>query len=346
MAPADRLLRLELGVAQLRAGDWQAAAKTLDAIPRQTLTPAERRAIANLRARAVPRPRFSHDFALALAPETNPDRRTSAQRVTLGGLDFALNPDAQAAPATGVEGTLGLGYRHPLSRDRAAETGLSLRLRLYDDPTLNEARLGLRGGLAWTGDRSTRLRLFARVEGRWRGGDQAHRALGLGTSLERRLTPRGLGFVVLSVDRYDVARSSTRDGTQLAMTAGIAQTLTPRWRLTPSVAVVRYNAQADAHSYWDIEVRARAEAQLSRFHKLEARIALGRATHDGPSGLEGIRRKDRSGTINLRLADSRLAFWRLQPFLEVGFDKTISTSALSTYENLRGAVLVEWRRSH
>ena len=94
------------------------------------------------------RKRWSSTISLALAPESNPVRRTGRKTVEIGGAPWQLDPESRSASGTGVHLSGGTSFGPPISGGLTGVLAATGSAKLYRESDWNGVSLAGDVGLA------------------------------------------------------------------------------------------------------------------------------------------------------------------------------------------------------
>jgi tetratricopeptide (TPR) repeat protein len=302
-------------------------------------------AIRNYRAVAAGNP-WTVQLQFGVAPSSNVNNGSQADTVDIGGLEFVLNPDAQALSGTEITAGISVARRHPGLSGLPARTGLAIALQEVrlsgsaraaapevEGDDFDQATVEWRFDQALTpATAPLRLRLEARLGHSWYGGQDLSDYLRAGFGADWGDAGGTLTSVALSWERQDRLDLASRSATILRLDAG------RQWRLGPegTLGLALFLRETASRS---VEVDHRA-AGLSASRDLGT-LAGGWLSLAGGVGAEW-RDYDRSpysagGRHDLRLRlSARLGFpraetWGFVPELTV--EATRVTSSVDLYDS-------------
>ena len=275
----------------------------------------------------------------AVVPETNPGQRTGAETISIGGLDFTLNPGARAAPATGVNIAFG-GALMP----RIGQGNLRLRIggsvdaRLFSRKALNDittrGEFGLQGrtatGGAWMVWTSVALRHAA--------GREHGRGVGLHGSWQQMVGQSAQIRLRADLERWHHPGLPAQDGTRGGLSLFWLQALRPDLMVRAGGFVHRVNARAP----WEAGRSAGISAGVQKLFRgglvVSLDVTVMQHRRDGADPLLGIQRRDRRTSLTARVMHRTVTVQGFAPVLELGYDRQGSNNPLNRYRNLRASV--------
>ena len=283
------------------------------------------------------RRRWSVSFSAALAPESNPARRTDRETVRIGGVPFRLDTDSREASGTGVRVSAGVAF-HPVIvgalRGAFAASGSA---KQYRRRAWNEHSLSLDAGAASVFDRSS-LSGGLRVGRRWIGNEGYSRSLGPWMRGDRRVAPATRLGGAVEVLRFRHDRWPDLDGW--------------RWTARPFLFHA-FDRNRRLEAWLDLEIStARGPALGSRMAGVGLsltqvlqggiQVSLGGAVHqrryDGRNPLFDRVREDLTLRPSLEILHPSLHLAGFAPWIGYSFERTRSSIAVHAFRN--HAVLV------
>ena len=336
--PGDTRFRLELASALAEIGQDERARYHFElARGAQALSTADR---ANIDARIDAldkRKQWEGHFRLALIPESNAEKRTGAERVTIGGLNFGINPNARERAATGLDIGFGLTALPVLAPDLRAQIGFRLDGRIFDGKASDDVTLRLGAGLIRFADRGQRFSAEVFASRRWLADRPYTRAAGLELGYSRRLSDRGsLGFTLLG-DRTDYI------GTPFHTDRGAVHVSAVH--LVSSQLLLRGGLRFETRKSANAGLAGQASGMsLGAQYLFEGglRVALDlhfdRNAFDGAHPLFGLRRIDRRGQAVMQITNANWNYGGFAPVLKLGYERQKSTIVLNDYRNLSASV--------
>ena len=168
------------------------------------------------------RRRWTRSFSLALAPESNPLKRTDRDEVRIGGVPF--RPDQTARSGTGLAVSAGLSFTPIIADDLRAVAAVSVAAKLYRRSAWNDVSGEGELGLARRFDQAD-LSGGLRLGRRWLGGEAYSH--GIGPWLRGRLALSAATSLGLHADleALDYEDGPARDGSRLGLRPGLRHAL-------------------------------------------------------------------------------------------------------------------------
>lgn len=330
--PSDKNYRFELAVALFRLGRDFRAKWHLDQVRGADLTPQEAQLVARYLAEIAARSVWSGSFSIALKPETNATRKTSDETISLGGLDFELNPDSKAKPGTSVVTTASLGYSPRLTERVKANFALLTHLRYNKDKALRDYQVIGRAGLQYFPTARTSIAGGVQQGYRWVADSRYSNSTGIWAQHTRLVGARGrLDFALdLSNTSYDV---NLPDSQRSFVTASYSHAVTGNAQI--GISGFFENTQGSRPNL----VGQRASLSLSGLYAWDGGLMTSlRLTHltdtrDGPEPIFGVTREDESTTLELNIYHRSFRIKSFAPTLALGVEKNRSNIPLARYDN-------------
>lgn len=330
--PANKEYRFELALALFRLGHDFRAKWHLDQVRGAGLTGAEARMVEHYRDQIDARRIWSGYVGLRLRPESNAGRQTTDSTVTVGGLNFALNPAARGRPGTSTIATAGIGFHPSLAARTKGVLRLDGWLRHNRDRSLRDYHLVGRAGLEFGPDLRHRIAGGVLVGHRW-VGDRAYSSSG-GAWMD-------YSVLVGQAGRLDLGTEAARTDT----TGGIPDSR--RYFLSASYShAVSGSAQISAGGFLErSESRQgnlagdRQGLSLSGLYMFRGglitglRLATQTDRRDGPEPVFGLARRDRNVSLDLSLLHRDFRIGAFAPELLIGIERNHSNIPLADFEN-------------
>lgn len=324
--------RLELADTLAKLGQKERAAFHYDLARGGRLDPRQR-ARAATEARRMDEPgRWTGSFGIALAPSSNPDRKTQEKTIDLGFGQAVLSDSSRAQPATGMAVTGRLAYAHRLSDRLQAQVGLRLDGSFYPDATPDDVTGTLDLGLvARTGPR-TLLRTTLSFQERHLDGVPYSRGPALGLSLVTRSGARGrLGFG-LSLTDLAHPGSPAADGLRAIASLTYTHALSADLSLRGLLRLDRTDAASAEIAATSWEVGIGASRTFAGGLILDGDLRFRLTGRDGPHAVFGVVQQDRRETLTLRLRHSELRWAGFAPYAELVAEWQQSNIAVYGYD--------------
>ena len=339
MRPGLVRVRMELARAFFLKGEDGLARAHFERVLAGGISPAAaanvRRFLDGIRARR----RWSAQFGIALASDSNINAVSDDGVIYIYGLPFQLAPDA-AGPKPGLGAAVwgGADYRRPVDGRLRLRLGGDFSRREYGNDTYDRTSLSVHAGPHWLTGADTELALLASLRWHLAAGATHSREYGLRFELDHRLSHRLSAQVRTSWHRRTHAGGGSLDGTQLAVSLGAAWLATPQLRLDALLGRVRGRTRSERSRSTQRRARLGVTAALPRGFTLGGWTEWRRREFDGPWGVftpGGVPRRDRTRTLSVSL------FHRA--FTISGFSPRLSLVRETRHSN---AQLHDYRRTH
>ena len=170
------------------------------------------------------RRRWSSSVSLALAPESNPTRRTASKTVDIGGAPWELDPDSRKASDTGVRISGGTSFSPPISEHLTGVLAATGSAKLYRRTEWNDISVAGDIGLAVPLDRGA-VSGGVRLGRRWFGEAGYNKSVGLWTRGRTLLSNRTRIGMATEIARIDHDDDRIRDGWRLGIRPGLFHAL-------------------------------------------------------------------------------------------------------------------------
>lgn len=335
--PADAGLRLALAQTLFAIGDDTRARFHFEQLLGADDAEEARTAAEEFLGRIEARKSWEFDFRLAVAPESNPLRKTAVETVNIGGIDFVLSSEARADPATALLLGAGAIWTPGVTRDFKARLTLSGEARLFEDRSLDDVSLRGEAGLLTFRDGGLQLGGGLAFQSRAAGGDTFSEGPGAFATLERRLAERARIAFRLAFDDLSYPDLPNRDG--LRRSAALRLRYLPSARLALDAALFQKRtwAQADFESAWSHGLSAGGTYAWTGGLLTSFSASLSRDVHDAASPLFAEPRAQRLTSVTLGLRHRNLTLGRFVPTFEIGFDRQTANISLYAFDNARAS---------
>ncbi|MBL4917925.1 surface lipoprotein assembly modifier [Szabonella alba] len=338
LQPADPRWRLELAAALAETGQQDRARYHYElARGADNLAPPIRRALEQ-RLDALDRDKNWYlDFRLALIPESNAEKRTGAERVTIGGLQFGINPNARERPATGLDFGLGVTLLPQLAPDLRARLSAQFDARLFDGNASDDVTLRMGAGLLRFADHGQRLSADLFTTRRWLAGRAYTRSVGLELGYSRRISERMTFGATLLRDRTDYLSTpfhADRNALFLQAMHVVSSQLLLRGGL-------RFENRRSANPGLAGDAAGISLGGQYLFAgglRVALDLHFDRNDFDGLHPLFGIRRQDRRQQAVIQITNANWNYKGFAPVLKLGYDRQKSTVIMNDYRNLSAAI--------
>lgn len=276
------------------------------------------------------RRRWTRSFSLALAPESNPLKRTDRDEVRIGGVPF--RPDQTARSGTGLAVSAGLSFTPIIADDLRAVAAVSAAAKLYRRSGWNDISGEGELGLARRFDRAD-LSGGLRLGRRWLGGEvYSH---GIGPWLRGRLALSAATSLGLHTDleALDYEDGPARDGSRLGLRPGLRHALSSRTVLETGLDLETVSARQERHGSRMLGLDLTASHVFVGGVSVATGLSLQRRRYAAPDPLFGATRVDTTLRLSAKLLHRA---WRVDgfaPYLGYTFERNDSRLPIHTYRN-------------
>jgi tetratricopeptide (TPR) repeat protein len=241
-------VRLELGRALFLKGDDEAAQfhfeRALSSNMPQPVADNIRGYLAQIRRRRD----WSLDVALGFVSDSNANAGSRIESVTLGGLEFRLNPDARPQRARGLSFALDARRRYAVGEGARLLAWSSLAGRELEGGDHDDILVRAGAAFAWL-DTDYELSLGPVLSYRAHAQRGYTRAAGLRADANRRLSQRWLADASIEISRQTDLRGRDLDGPLLWVSGRAFRTLDAQSMLSLGLDYLREDTRADALRY-------------------------------------------------------------------------------------------------
>lgn len=278
------------------------------------------------------RKRWSSTISLALAPESNPVRRTGRKTVEIGGAPWQLDPDSRSASGTGIHLSGGTSFSPPISGGVTGVLAATGSAKLYRESDWNDVSLAGDIGLASPLDRLT-LSGGLRAGRRWLGGNGYSRSLGLWTRGGMRLSARTRAALASDFTRIRHDDHPHRDGWRLAARPNLFHAMSSRSEIEAGLDIEISTAR-ESHL-----ASRMTGASLAFAYAFEGGLTIRPAVgawmrrYDGSDPLFGKTRKDVTVRPSLTVLHRSLQYEGFAPYVGYTFERASSNIDIHSYRN-------------
>ncbi|HSV29240.1 MAG TPA: surface lipoprotein assembly modifier [Candidatus Omnitrophota bacterium] len=333
--PALHRVRLDLARALFLAGDDGAAEHHFRIAQAADLPPAVQRNVDLFLDQIKRRKRWSIEIALGIAPDTNINAATSAQRVDLYGLPFTLDDNARKQSGIGVAGSLGAAYHLPLDADTRLVMGGRLAGMDYAGDRFDDRTLSAHLGPRFLVGQSTELTTSAIAARRWYGGEGYSTALGAKVEAQTALSPRLLAHGSISLQRLNYDDLPALDGPVATVTAGLTYGLDDVSFIRVDLAVMREMARDEPFRDTQYHAGATYFRELPWGFGVSLGGGVTLARHDAPLPAFATTRADDTWTARMTVSNRRLEVFGFTPVLSVTHSERLSNIDVYDFERDR-----------
>jgi len=275
---------------------------------------------------------FVYSVNFGIAPDSNLNKATAADHVTLFGLPFALSPDARKQSGVGVTGTVAGEYRADLTPDMRWRSGALLYgLKYPDAGEFDDSQARGSMGPQWffkNGD----ISVLGIVQRRWYG--QKAYSTGVGGRLEgqRWLTKQ---FLYSSYFEGVSASYDTQpflDGYYLDQGNFFDYYLTPSSFVRADLGFGYQKAESNVFSNWYYKIGFAYQREFA--YGITANVApeVQWTNYRETDPLFGVRRQDRQIFVKLSLYKRDFTIFGFAPVVSYSYTTNQSTEFLSKFD--------------
>ncbi|WP_108484144.1 surface lipoprotein assembly modifier [Oceaniglobus ichthyenteri] len=331
--PASPVFRLELASALMAARQDTRARYHLEQVLGTNLPPAVRARVQSQINRLEKPKNWQGYLRFALVPESNAARRTQAETVNFGGLDFNLSPGARAQAANGVE--LGFGFAAlPIIGERTrARFGADVQARLFDGRAPDDVIVRANAALLHFGAPGKQLTAEAFATERWLAGSSYSRSSGVGFGYGRTLGSRTQikfaaqhEWISYTQANYDVRRTAAN--VQLAYAA------TGQMRLRAGARIESRSSGYTPAAGVGKGISVGGDYTFAGGLRMGLDLSYDLNDYDGIDPLFGLQRSDRKTSATVQLTNQNWNFRGFAPVLKIGIERQSSTIILNSYRNV------------
>lgn len=337
--PLDPRLRLELARALLRAGQRDRARfHMMQARGSSALSAEERAALDGVLAQIEGGKSYEAWARVAIVPETNPGQRTDVDTISIGGLQWALNPGAKASPATGLHVAAGGAFLPRIAPGLRLRLGGVVDARFYSDKALTDVTVRGEFGFQGVTARGIDWSLFASAQDRRVGGKAYGRALGLHGSWARLIGTNAQLRLRADLEDWRFVPVSGQDGMRRSVSAAWSQVLRPDVMIRATVFANRTSARAGSEAGRGAGVSLGVTKLFEGGLIVSLDATYARQRRDAADPWFGVVRRDRRMILSARVMHRTITLRGFAPVLELGLDRQKSTIALNDFRNARVSV--------
>ena len=323
-------VRLELASAYYAAGRDEKARGQFEGALADRPPASVEAAVRGFLDRIDTRRRWTRSFSVALAPESNPLKRTDRDEVRIGGVPF--RPDQTARSGTGLAVSAGLSFTPVIADDWRAVAATSAAAKLYGRSAWNDVSGEGELGLARRFDRAD-LSGGLRLGRRWLG-DEVH-SHGIGPWLRGRLglsaaTSLGLHADLEALDYED---GSARDGSRLGLRPGLRHAPSSRTVLETELDFEAVTAGQERHGSRMLGLDLTASHAFAGGLSVVTGLSLQRRRYRAPDPLFGATRVDTTLRLSAKLLHRAWQVDGFAPHLGYTIERNDSRLPIHTYRN-------------
>ncbi len=339
--PTLNRVRLDLAQAYYLKGDDAGATYHFRAAVAQGLPPEVQANVVQYLEDIRRRKRWDASVSVAVAPDTNINAATTADSVTLFGLPFVLDPNAQAKSGVGVSASAAGSYRFVVSDNVRLKVGAAGYATEYGNPDYTDRNISASIGPVFVVGGDDEVGLSAIASRRWFGGDGFTQSMGARLEGQKTLSPRWLWNAGVSWENrdYDAAQYDDYDGRVYTGYTSLTYALDASSLLQGTLAVVREETNLDAMRSWQTILGANyyRENLWQRF-AFGASVQAGLIRYDSALLAFGKTRHDTQVDYRISLSNAMVDLWGFTPVISYIHSDRYSNINLFTYHRDRGEI--------
>ena len=274
--------------------------------------------------------KWSYNFALAVAPDTNQNAATSASQISIFGLPFALDPGARKHSGIGVAGSIG-GEWSPLLADTIkGRFGVDLNRTEYGGGAFDDMTLSGYAGPQFLFS-NWDVSVLATAFQRWYGNAPYVSGFGGKLAVDYGITSNLLIGVALGGQA--VADSVTPDQTGPLRTAQVQGTyvLSPSSLFQGLIGFNRQDANNPGYSYSGVWFGAGYQQDLPFGFSAGFTPSYTITRYDQPLAAFGVARADDTAMLSFTLLNRRFDYHGFTPRFSYVFTQQNSNITLYSY---------------
>lgn len=278
------------------------------------------------------RKHFVYNLNFGIAPDSNLNKATAADHVTLFGLPFALSPQARQQSGIGVTGTVAGEYRADLTPDMRWRSGALLYGLKYPSASeFDDAQARGSMGPQWffkDGD----ISVLGVAQKRWYG-EKAY-STGVGGRLEGQhwLTKQFLYSAYFEGLSSSYQTQPFLDGYYLDQGNFFDYYLTPSSFVRATLGFGYQKAESDVFSNWYYKVGLAYQREFA--YGITANVApeVQWTNYEETDPLFGVRRQDRQIFVKLSLYKRDFTIFGFAPVVSYSYTTNQSNESLSKFD--------------
>lgn len=333
-SPDTPAYRLALAEVLMRLGETDRAVFQYQQLDGADLGPKDRAHVAQ-RLEAIRRADgWNLRLSFGLVPQTNVGKRTAADSIVVGGIDFALDSASRAKSGVGLAFAAGASRRINLEGGTALRFAMQVQGYAYQDRSFNDVRFRTSLGIERQLGKTVLLEAGVVQNTRFLGDKRFSLGPGLWLGGQVKLSDRSLFTLRAQADWLKHPTSSGLDGPRQAIMFGLRHQVSPSLSLTAQLALDQTNAQLSTQSGKGISLSLGVRKQLKGGLLIGFDLTKRHERREGTEPLFGVRREDRTTTLALRVAHRSFAIAGYAPMVEVTQEKRTSTVAPANFRNI------------
>ena len=275
--------------------------------------------------------RFTYNFSVALAPDTNINVGPTTTTVGLYGLPFTLSPDARQRSGVGINVSAGGEWSPRISKIVRGRIGVQVNTTDYRTSSVDDSTVS-----AYAGPRilTGRWEISPLLSGfnRWYGNRFYNR--GLGGNLQTIYYPNAKTGLSATVGAQEVtfAAPAGQGGLAISGSLGFFRILSPASVLSGAVSMARQNAGLSVYANTVEQVRAGLDRDLTHGITISVQPSYARINYDAAQAAFGVPRRDRQVQMQVSILNRRIDLYGFTPRLAYTFTHNASNISLYAYD--------------
>ncbi|MCY4318104.1 MAG: surface lipoprotein assembly modifier [Alphaproteobacteria bacterium] len=278
------------------------------------------------------RKRWSASVSVALAPESNPAKRTREEMVRIGGAPFRLDEDSREASGTGVMLSGGASWTPRIGDGLRAVLAASGSTKRYRQKEWNDLSAAVEAGAARVLDGSN-LSGGLRAGRRWLGNDGYSRSLGPWLRGGARLSASTRLNISVDLLRFSHDDRPDLDGWRWTARTGLVHAVSSRSSLEVGLDLEHVSARTGRHG------SRMAGMSLSFAHAFRGglsvtpSLAIHQRRYAGRDPLFDRVREDITIRPSIRLLHRALQYGDFAPWIGYSHERNRSNIAIHSWRN-------------
>ncbi len=339
--PTLNRVRLDLAQAYYLNGDDASATYHFRAAVAQGLPPEVQANVVQYLEDIRRRKRWDAAVSFAVAPDTNINAATTADSVTLFGLPFVLDPNAQAKSGVGLSASAAGSYRFVVSDNVRLKVGAAGYATEYGNPDYTDRNISAHIGPVFVMGGDDEIGISGIASRRWFGGRGFTQSFGSRIEGQKTLSPRWMWNAGASWENrdYDAAQYDDYDGRVYTGYTSLTYALDASSLLQGTGAVVREETNLDAMRSWQYigGLNYYRENVWKRF-AFGAGVQAGLIRYDAALMAFGKTRHDTQVDYRISLSNAAIDLWGFTPVISYIHSDRYSNINLFTYHRDRGEI--------
>lgn len=275
--------------------------------------------------------RWTHNFSIALAPDTNINVGPSATTVGLYGLPFTLSPDARPRSGVGINVAAGAEWTPKISKTFRLRIGGQVNSTDYRAGSVDDTTVSAYAGPRFLG---RRWDVSPLVTGFYRLYGNRFYNEGVGGSLQTIYYPNAKTGISATVGVQQVTFRAPAGQGGLAMSGslGFFRALSPVSVLSGAVSVARQNAALPVYANTVEQVRLGLDRDLTHGISVSIQPSYARINYDAAQAAFGFARRDRQTQVQVSILNRRIDLYGFTPRLAYTFTHNASNISLYAYD--------------